>query len=94
MAKYHHTSEPAPAKVKYPLHRHLTVKETFCESPVKNCGIGLNTMSVNLEPCVVLRGKWLRKAGFAIGQKVDVVVNQGEVVITPKQACLGRPAEN
>ncbi|WDE11315.1 SymE family type I addiction module toxin [Thalassomonas haliotis] len=94
MAEYHHTSEPGPAKVKYPLHRHLTVQETLCESPVTGCGIEVNYMLVNLEPCVVLRGKWLRKAGFATGQKIDVIVNQGEVVITPQAAGLKQAAEN
>jgi len=88
MAEYHHTSEPGQAKVKYPLHRHLTVKETLCESPVKDDDTGIKDMVVNLEPCVVLRGKWLRRAGFAIGQKVDIAVYQGEVIMTLQQACV------
>ncbi|WDD98546.1 SymE family type I addiction module toxin [Thalassomonas actiniarum] len=94
MAEYHHTSEPAQAKVKYPIYRRLSVQETICESAAKSRGIGINYVPVKIEPCIVLRGKWLRKAGFAVGQKVNVIVNQGQVVITPKQACLDRSAED
>ncbi|WDE10129.1 SymE family type I addiction module toxin [Thalassomonas haliotis] len=42
-------------------------------------------MPVNLEPCIVLRGKWLRQAGFAIGRKVSIVINPEEILIKPKQ---------
>ncbi|WP_281558136.1 SymE family type I addiction module toxin [Thalassomonas sp. RHCl1] len=84
MAEYHHTSEPGPAKVKYPIYRQLTVLETSCESAGKTRGIGINYVPVNIEPCVVLRGKWLRRAGFSVGQKVSVMVNQEEIVIKPK----------
>ncbi|WP_281557853.1 SymE family type I addiction module toxin [Thalassomonas sp. RHCl1] len=85
MAKYHHTPEPASAKVKYPIYQQLTVQETVCTTATKTRGIGINYVPVKLEPCVVLRGKWLRLAGFPVGQKLSIVVNQAEVVITPKQ---------
>ena len=88
MAEYHHTSEPGSAKVKYPRYRQFTVLETVCESAVKIRGIGINYVPVNLEPCIVLRGKWLRQAGFSIGQKVSIEINQEKMVITPKQDCL------
>ncbi|WP_281561419.1 SymE family type I addiction module toxin [Thalassomonas sp. RHCl1] len=85
MAEYHHTSEPSSAKVKYPIYRQLTVVETVCESAVKVRGVGINYAPVKLEPCIVLRGKWLHKAGFTVGQKVSIVVNQEEMNITLKQ---------
>ena len=88
MAEYHHTSEPDQAKVKYPTYRQLTVLETTRESTVKSRGIGINYVPVSLEPCVLLRGKWLEQAGFAIGQKIGVVINQDEIVLTPAPACL------
>jgi len=88
MAEYHHTPEQDLAKVKYPIYRQLTVLETTCQSALKTRGIGINYVPVNLEPCIVLRGKWLRKAGFAIGEKVTVAVNKGEINLTPKQFCL------
>ncbi|WDE01117.1 SymE family type I addiction module toxin [Thalassomonas actiniarum] len=88
MAECHHTPELASAKVKYPIYRQLTVLETSCESPAKSRGIGINYVPVNLEPCIVLRGKWLRQAGFAIGQKITVAVNQGDINLTPKEFCL------
>ncbi|WP_281558664.1 SymE family type I addiction module toxin [Thalassomonas sp. RHCl1] len=87
MAEYHHTPELSSAKVKYPLYRQFTVLETVCESASKIRGIGINYVPVNLEPCIVLRGKWLRQAGFPIGQKVSIVINQGEMIITVKEAC-------
>ena len=34
-------------------------------------------------PCLKLRGGWLREAGFAIGQKLKVEVNEGRLVIGP-----------
>ena len=84
MAKSHHTSEFVSATVKYPRYRQLTVQETICDSAVKIRGTGINYVPVNLEPCIVLKGKWLNKAGFSIGQKVTLVINVGEVIITPK----------
>ncbi|WDE04121.1 type I addiction module toxin, SymE family [Thalassomonas viridans] len=94
MAEYHHTPEPVSAKVKYPIYRQLTVLETTRESSSKTRGIGINYVPVNLEPCIVLRGKWLRRAGFPAGQKVSVAVNQGEINITPKAAALHRIIED
>ncbi|WDE13439.1 SymE family type I addiction module toxin [Thalassomonas haliotis] len=85
MAEYHHTPEPVSAKVKYPIYRQLTVQETVCGTASKTRGIGINYVPVKLEPCMVLRGKWLRRAGFAVGQKVSIKVNQGEIHIIPKQ---------
>ena len=32
-------------------------------------------------PCLKLRGRWLREAGFAIGQKLRVEVNEGRLMI-------------
>ena len=86
MAECYHTPEPSSEKVKYPIYRQLTVKETTCESIVKVRGIGIHYTPVNLEPCIVLQGKWLRRAGFAIGQKVSVMVNEQEIVITPRKS--------
>ncbi|WDD99143.1 type I addiction module toxin, SymE family [Thalassomonas actiniarum] len=85
MAEYHHTSELSSAKVKYPIYRQLTVQETLCGASAKTRGIGINYVPVKLEPCIVLRGKWLKLAGFPIGQKISIEVNQGGLMITPKQ---------
>jgi len=94
MAEYHHTPDPVSAKVKYPIYRQLTVQETVCGTAGKSRGIGINYVPVNLEPCVVLRGKWLRRAGFAVGQKVSIEVNQGDIHITPKPAPVSRANED
>ena len=85
MAKYHHTPELHSAKGKYPTYRQLTVLETTRPSPVKNPSMGINYTPVTLEPCLVLRGKWLLQAGFTIGQKVTLVVNPEEILILPKK---------
>jgi len=94
MAAYHHTPEPVSAKVKYPIYRQLTVQETVCGTTGKSRGIGINYVPVKLEPCIVLRGKWLRLAGFPTGQKLSIVVNQEEIVITPKQAAPNLSVKN
>ncbi|WP_281558787.1 SymE family type I addiction module toxin [Thalassomonas sp. RHCl1] len=94
MAEYHHTPELASAKVKYPIYRQLTVLETSCESAVKTRGIGINYVPVNLEPCIVLRGKWLRQAGFTVGQKLAIRVNQREIQITPKLICFDQATQD
>ncbi|WDD96917.1 MULTISPECIES: SymE family type I addiction module toxin [Thalassomonas] len=86
MAEYHHTPESVSAKVKYPRYRQLTVQETICDSAVKIRGTGINYVPVNLEPCIILKGKWLKKAGFSIGQKVTLLINPDEVIITPKHS--------
>ena len=83
MAESHNTPESRSAKEKYPTSRQLTILETVCESAVKIRGVGISYVPVNLEPCAVLRGKWLREAGFPIGQKITVTVKEGELVITP-----------
>ncbi|WDE03355.1 type I addiction module toxin, SymE family [Thalassomonas viridans] len=88
MAGYHHTPELVSAKVKYPIYRQLTVLETTRESSLKTRGIGINYVPVHLEPCIVLRGKWLRQTGFGYRQKVTVTINRGEINLTPKQVCL------
>ena len=85
MADYHHTPEPSPAKVKYPLTRKLTILETVCAPTGKHRGPGFNYTPVNLQPCIFLQGKWLRQAGFPIGGKVTITVNRGQLVITPIQ---------
>ncbi|WDE11031.1 SymE family type I addiction module toxin [Thalassomonas haliotis] len=85
MAEYHHTPAPGPAKAKYPIYRKLTVLETTRESAPKTRGIGINYVPVSLEPCLVLRGKWLRRAGFTAGKKVVVVIHEDELTIKPKQ---------
>ncbi|WDE02515.1 SymE family type I addiction module toxin [Thalassomonas actiniarum] len=94
MAEYHHTPETASAKVKYPIYRQLTVQETVCNTATKTRGIGINYVPVKLEPCMVLRGKWLRLAGFPAGQKVNIKVNQAEIAITPKQLAVNHSVEN
>ncbi|WDE14366.1 type I addiction module toxin, SymE family [Thalassomonas haliotis] len=76
--------EPVSAKVKYPIYRQLTLQKAVCESTVKVRGIGINYAPVNLEPCIVLGGKWLRQAGFLTGQKVSSTVNQQQMIITAK----------
>ncbi|WDE03699.1 type I addiction module toxin, SymE family [Thalassomonas viridans] len=89
MADSNHTPEPSSAKVKYPGPRQLTVLETICETAAKPHRAGLHCIPVTLEPYIVLRGKWLKQAGFTVGQKVTVTTNQNGLMITPSQAVPG-----
>ncbi|WDD97573.1 SymE family type I addiction module toxin [Thalassomonas actiniarum] len=83
MAEYHHTSELCPKEAKYPTIRQLTVLETVLNSVVKVRGAGINYLPVNLQPCLILQGKWLHEAGFPIGQKVTVTVEKDRLVLKP-----------
>ncbi|WDE08106.1 type I addiction module toxin, SymE family [Thalassomonas viridans] len=56
--------------------------ETVCAPADRKKGPGFSYTSVNLQPCIFLQGKWLRQAGFPIGGKVRVRVNQGQLIIT------------
>jgi len=42
----------------------------------------VSLLSRRLEPCIVLRGKWIKDAGFNIGQKVTVTVESNALHIT------------
>lgn len=33
-------------------------------------------------PQILLRGKWLEKAGFSVGDKITVECRQGQIIIT------------
>ncbi|WDE07059.1 type I toxin-antitoxin system SymE family toxin [Thalassomonas viridans] len=89
MAEYHHTSELCLTKAKYPTFRQLTVLETTRDRAVKTRSIGVNYVPVVLEPCVVLRGKWLQQAGFSTGKKVTVTVEKDRLVLTPASISSG-----
>jgi len=42
------------------------------------------TRNPNVElPCLKLRGGWLREAGFEVGQKLKVEVEEGRLMIGP-----------
>ncbi len=38
-----------------------------------------------LVPFIRLRGLWLKKAGFYIGQKIKVCISENRLIITPKK---------
>jgi len=82
MIKTSETVNQAPGREKYPQSRELKVLETVMEAPSKARSVGLTYIPICLEPCIVLRGKWLSKAGFDIGQKVTVTVESNELYIT------------
>lgn len=66
MAKQHHKLEPVT-----PQARNLIVGYR----PNGNGGL------FNPAPRLILNGKWLEAAGFSTGQKVQVLVEQGRLVI-------------
>lgn len=98
MANTHSTPQPRSAKApcpqnRYPQTRHLTILETVCEASTKIKGIGVHYAPVQLEPCALLRGKWLRDAGFDIGQKVTVTIKDRELIITPRTPSLSNSTQ-
>lgn len=76
--------ENSSVKEKYPQTRQLTILETV-SNPTGSTPrqVGVSYIPVQLEPCAVLRGKWLREAGFQIGQKVTITVTDNRLVIEP-----------
>lgn len=62
---------------KFPYTRQLTVLETVTAPRSRAQSIGVQYTPVQLEPCIVLSGKWLREAGFQSQQKVSVQVQEG-----------------
>lgn len=82
MAEPNDTLESRSTQEKYPKTRQLTVLETVIESNAKVRTVGITYVPVQLEPCIILRGKWLRDAGFDIGQKITVTVESDELLIT------------
>ena len=72
------------AKEKYPQTRQLTILETV-SNPTGSTPrqVGVSYVPIHLEPCAVLKGKWLREAGFNIGQKVTITVTDNRIVIVP-----------
>ena len=63
--------------------RQLTVLKAVRESKYKS---HLHYRDVQLEPYVLLRGRWLTKAGFDIGQKITVHTSHQQLIITPSEA--------
>ncbi|MEE8059453.1 MAG: SymE family type I addiction module toxin, partial [Pseudomonadales bacterium] len=76
-------SEFRSAKAKFPYTRQLTILETICNPTSRLRGAGISYVPVHLEPCAILRGKWLKDAGFSIGQKITIQVSGNELIITP-----------
>jgi hypothetical protein len=65
----------------FPYTRQLTVLETATTPRTRAQSIGVHYIPVQLEPCIVLSGKWLREAGFHSQQKVAVQVEEGALNI-------------
>ena len=85
MADQDITPEPRSAQEKFPYTRKFKVLETVMEGSTRTRSLGVCYVPIKLEPCIVLRGKWLRDAGFAMGDDITVTVNEGEIVIKPSQ---------
>lgn len=76
-------SHPSNKPKKFPYTRQLTVLETATTPRARAQSIGVHYIPVQLEPCIVLSGKWLREAGFTTQQKVAVQVQEGALNIKP-----------
>lgn len=65
--------------------RQLTILKAVRESKPKSPQSHLEYREVQLEPYAILRGQWLVKAGFDIGQKITVQVSHNQLIITPSE---------
>ena len=75
---------PSTTKDKLPYTRNITVLETVSEAAVKSKAVGVNYVPINLEPCIVLRGKWLKEAGFDIRHKLTITVEHNQLRLAPQ----------
>ena len=66
--------------------RQLTILEVVREPKLKSNRALFEHHPVQLEPYTVLRGQWLAKAGFSIGQKITIQVSHQQLIITPSEA--------
>ena len=76
---------PATSPQEFHRSRQLTILEVVREQKPRSHRAVLEHHPVQLEPYTVLRGQWLAKAGFTIGQKITVQVSQNRLVITPSE---------
>ncbi len=65
--------------------RELTILKATRDLKPKSNGSHLNYRPVQIEPYTLLRGQWLEKAGFTIGQKIIVQVSHQQLIITPSE---------
>lgn len=71
--------------VKIPTEKWLTVgKLYYYYTPTHDAPPGTLNRPVTV-PCIQMRGRWLKAAGFAIGDKVRVRVQPGRLVLTAEE---------
>ena len=83
MANNNCSAATSNTKGKFPYTRSITVLETVNEAAVKSKAVGVNYVPVQLEPCIVLRGKWLKDAGFDIKHKLTINVRHNQLILEP-----------
>ena len=75
------TPEPSSPQEKSIKARYLTIQDTVIEAPAKVRCVGITVVPVKLEPFLLLRGKWLKDAGFPSGQEVRISIEQNYMMI-------------
>jgi toxic protein SymE len=84
-------SRAAPESLSSPIFelRHLTIGESVVSDPSVSRHPSHHPRPTSA-PHLRLAGRWLEKAGFAIGMKVRVEVSQGHLIIEPIPLVPGR----
>ncbi len=82
MAKDNSTLDFRTTQVNSPITRNILVLETVTEPTKKVRNVGLTFSPVQLELCIVLRGKWLSDMGFKKGQKLTAYAEHNLLQIT------------
>lgn len=82
MAEVNSTLESPSPQDNFSYTRRLTVKKSiFVEPPVVD-GATECPPVMSIDPCIVLRGKWLKAMGFGVGQNATVHLESGILHIT------------
>jgi len=68
--------------------RELTILKAARDSQPQSNRSHLEYRPIVIEPYTLLRGQWLEKAGFSIGQKITVQVSHQQLIITPSETLL------
>ncbi len=82
MAEVNSTLESPSPQDNFSYTRRLTVKKSIFVEPPDIDGATERPNTLIIDPCIVLRGKWLKEMGFGIGQNATVHLESGILHIT------------
>ncbi|CAA0095288.1 Uncharacterised protein [BD1-7 clade bacterium] len=95
MAEDHITLESRSAKEKSPTPSTIRYTKVLETIPVKQRtrSAGVHYIPIDIDPCIVMSGKWLSKHGFVIGEDLTIELSNDCMIIRPKKAYKARSRE-